>query len=272
MRAVLAALCLLALPALAANQKLYLKDGGYHIVREYEVKSDRVRFYSVERSAWEEMPVELIDLNRTKSEAEERQEKFTEEAKALAAEEKAERDLQAEIMKIPQDAGVYQLVNGELRVFKQAESKVQTKKGRSVLKAITPIPVVAGKGTLELEGDKSLHVINQATPEFYFQLERLERFALLRLTPKKGVRIVERLTFMPVTKEVIEEHDQVEIFRQQMTPGGLYKIWPMKPLEAGEYALVEYTEGELNIQIWDFSYQPGAPDWKRTVPLIIEKP
>ena len=272
MRAALAVLCLLSVPAFSANQRLYLKDGNYHIVREYEVKSDRVRFYSVERSAWEEMPLQLIDLTRTKSEAEERQQAFDEEAKILAAEEKAERDLQAEIMKVPQDAGVYQLVNGELRIFKQAESKIQTTKGRSVLKAITPIPVVTGKGTLELEGDKSVHVINQATPEFYFQLEKLERFAMLKLAPKKGVRVVERLTFMPVTKEVIEEHDQVEIFRQQLTPGGLYKIWPVKPLEPGEYALVEYTEGELNIQIWDFSYQPDGPDWKRTVPLIVEKP
>ena len=272
MRAALVVLCLLTIPAFAVNQRLYLKDGTYHIVREYEVKTDRVRFYSVERSNWEEMPLELIDLNRTKSEADERRKVLDEETKSLAAEEKAERDLQAEIMKIPQDAGVYQLLNGELRVFKLAESKVQTSKGRSVLKAIAPVPVVSGKGTLELEGAKSLHVVNQASPEFYFQLEKLERFALLKLTPKKGVRVVERLTFVPVTNEVVEEHDQVEIFRQQMTPGGLYKIWPVKPLEPGEYALVEYTEGELNIQIWDFSYQPGAPDWKRTVPLIVEKP
>jgi hypothetical protein len=33
---------------------------------------------------------------------------------------------------------------------------------------------------------------------------------------------------------------------------GLYKIWPMKPLEPGEYAVVEYTDGKVNLQIWDF--------------------
>ena len=37
----------------ALNIKLYLKDGGYHLVREYQVQSDRVRYYSVERSQWE---------------------------------------------------------------------------------------------------------------------------------------------------------------------------------------------------------------------------
>ncbi len=38
----LAILCLMALAALAANLKLYLKDGTYHVVREYKVASDRV--------------------------------------------------------------------------------------------------------------------------------------------------------------------------------------------------------------------------------------
>ena len=40
----------LAFAAWGANVKLYLKDGGYQLVREYQVQSDRVRFYSVERS------------------------------------------------------------------------------------------------------------------------------------------------------------------------------------------------------------------------------
>ncbi|MBM3787935.1 MAG: hypothetical protein FJW30_26605, partial [Acidobacteria bacterium] len=53
----------LALPG--ANVKLYLKDGNYHLAREYSVLADRVRFYSVERSDWEEIPVELVDLKKT---------------------------------------------------------------------------------------------------------------------------------------------------------------------------------------------------------------
>jgi hypothetical protein len=272
MRTGVAVLCLLASALLAANQKLYLKDGNFHVVREYEVKSDRVRYYSVERGDWEEIPLALVDLDRTKAETQQRQKALAEETKILAAEDKAERDLQAEVMKIPQNPGVYQLINGELRVYKVAESKVRTNKGRSILKAIAPVPVVAGKGTLELDAEKSLNIINQASPEFYFQLEKQERFALVKLEPKKGVRVVERLTFIPVSKETVEERDEVEIFRKQMTPDGLYKIWPQKPLEPGEYALIEYTDGELNPQIWDFSYQPGAPDWKRTTPLIVEKP
>jgi hypothetical protein len=32
----------------------------------------------------------------------------------------------------------------------------------------------------------------------------------------------------------------------------LYKIWPEHDLEPGEYALVQYTETKVNVQVWDF--------------------
>ena len=84
---------------------------------------------------------------------------------------------------------------------------------------------------------------------------------MVKLTPKRtakgGIRIVENLTFMPVTKEVVEEPVMVETFQLQLAPGGLYKIWAKEPLPAGEYALIEYTAGKLNVQVWDFAIQPA---------------
>jgi hypothetical protein len=76
------------------------------------------------------------------------------------------------------------------------------------------------------------------------------------MKPKKGFRIVQAWEIVPVTKELIETQDDVEIFRKQVEEG-LYKIWPMQPLEPGEYAVVEYTAGKGNIQTWDFAYVPG---------------
>jgi hypothetical protein len=71
------------------------------------------------------------------------------------------------------------------------------------------------------------------------------------------VRVVEKLTTIPVTKEVVEEPEEVEIFRKQLAPDGLYKIWPQNPLEPGEYAVVQFEPGKLDIQVWDFAYKTG---------------
>jgi hypothetical protein len=254
MRKYLPALLVLVFTAWAANLKLYLKNGGYHIVREYQVQSDRVHFYSVERSQWEDIPVDLVDLKRTETEVAERQTQLAKDAQAVAEEEKATRDLARETRRIPQDPGVYWLEGNQARVIKVAQSTIHTNKGRSILKALSPIPIVPGKGTLELEGAHSANVFTDPEQELYIQLAETERFGIAKLTSKGAVRIVENLTFMPVTKEVIEEPTLVETFQKQLADG-LYKIWPKQPFEPGEYAVVEYSEGKLNIQIWDFAIQ-----------------
>jgi hypothetical protein len=47
-----------------------------------------------------------------------------------------------------------------------------------------------------------------------------------------------------------------------LAPGGLYKIWAKEPLRPGEYAVVQYTLGTLNIQVWDFGIKPGNASGK----------
>jgi hypothetical protein len=229
-----------------------LKDGGSHVVREYQVQTDRVHFYSVERSQWEDIPLDLVDLKRTESEAAARKEKLDEDAKTMAEEEKAEREISKEVSRIPQDPGVYWLMGNEVQVMKAAESTVHTNKGRSILKRLAPIPVVTGKGTLELQGANSLNVFKDPEQEFFIQLSDPERFGIAKLTPKGAVRIVENLTWMPVVNEVVEEPTMVETLRKQLADG-LYKIWPKEKLPPGEYAVVEYTESKLNMQVWDFA-------------------
>src|ERR1019366_1341096 len=154
------------------------------------------RYYSVERSQWEEKPLDLVDLKRTESEMAERQTQLSEETKAGAEEEKAVR---------------------------------------------------------ELHGLHSPNILGNPEQEFYIQLSAEERFGIVKLTPEHGIRIVEKITIVQVTKEVIEEPIEVQVFRKQMTQDGLYKLWPMKPMSPGEYAVVQYTPGKTNMQVWDFA-------------------
>jgi hypothetical protein len=246
-------LLLLTATVFAANFKLYLKDGTFHVVREYKVEGDRVRYYSVERSDWEEIPVELLDLKRTESENAARTAKLEAEAKIMSEEDKVRREQEKEIMKIPQDPGAYMVENNQLRIFRVAESKVHNNKGRSVLKVLSPIPLVSGKATIELDNAHSTNVVKDSRPEIYLQLSADERFGIIKLTPKGEVRIADRLNIVPVTKEVIDDVDEVPIFRKQLTDNLLYKIWPEQAMENGEYAVVQFTPGKTNMQIWDFA-------------------
>jgi hypothetical protein len=253
---VLLVFLLAAVVAFAADFRLYLKDGTYHMVREYQVNGDRVRFYSVERSEWEEIPLTLADLKRTESENRDRDEAIKKDAAELAAEEKFERDQREERERIPVDTGVYRVEGGQVKTIKQAESKSVSKKSRSILKAVSPIPVVSGKSTVELDGEHSANLVADPRPEFYIRLAQDERFGIVKMMPKKGVRVVQQWELVPVSKELIEKQQDVDVFRKQVGDG-LYKIWPMQPLEPGEYAVVEYTAGKGNVQTWDFACRPA---------------
>src|ERR1700688_1932926 len=187
-----------ALSLSAANFKLYRKDGGYHIVREYQVEGDRVKFYSVERGDWEEMPASLVDFKRTDAESSARKEVLDRHAKEISEEDAAAQELRKEIMKIPQDPGVYKLEDDKLRIFNLADASVHDNKRRTVLKALSPIPTVAGKSTLETPNEHSENIIREDRPEFYIQLSLEDSFAMVKLTPQKGFRIIERITVEPV--------------------------------------------------------------------------
>jgi hypothetical protein len=237
----------------AANIKLYLKEGGYQLVREYQVLEDRVKFYSVERSQWEEIPVEMVDLKRTKTEAAAREEKLEKDAKSLTQEEEDRKALRKEISRIPQDPGVYWLDKDDLHIMKAAESTMHTNKGRTALRIITGTKMIDGKATIEIQGEHSQNIFTDPQQEFYIQLSESQAFGIVRVAGGKNVRIVEDLTINGMTNETSEAMNTQEIIIQELAKGGLYKIWAQSPLNVGEYAVVEYTLGKMNIQIWDFA-------------------
>jgi hypothetical protein len=255
----LLALCFLAS---AENVKLYMRDGSDQLVREYHVEGDRVRFYSLDRDDWEEVPAALVDLDKTKAEIKSHADEIRAEADAEAAEKKAERTARKEVASVPADPGVYLIEEqptgpSKLTPMKVGESKVVTNKRRSILKAISPVPLVPGKATLELDGQHSSQGTANRSPEFYIRLSDEERFGIARLSEHKSNRVVEKLTIQPVVNETTQEPDLVEVFRQQVADG-LFKIWPQKPLDPGEYAVVQYSIDKLDMQVWDFFIAPGT--------------
>jgi hypothetical protein len=255
-------LFVLCLAGNAANFKLYFKDGSDQLVREYKIENDHLNFYSIDRDEWEEVPLSIVDLDKTKAEIKARADAIHADAAAQDAEDKAERAARKEVASVPMEPGVYLIEEqpsgpSKLTAFKVGESKVVTNKRRSLLKAISPVPLVPGKATLELDGPHASQGTANRNPEFYIRLSEDERFGIVRMGEHKGNRVVEKLTIQPVINDTVQEPDLVGVFRQQVADQ-LFKIWPQKPLDPGEYALVQYSVDKIDMQVWDFFIAPGT--------------
>lgn len=240
--------------------KLYLKDGSYHAVREYQVQQDRIRYYSTERGEWEEIPTELVDLEKTERERKAKNEQATISSREQDEEDKAEREQRREIASIPMETGAYYKQNGKIKALPQAEYQVITSKKRRTLQVLSPVPLVPGKASVVIKGEHSSFEVTDDRPDFFLRLEKQERFGIVTLTPRKGMRVVEDISIVPVTKESVEQPKEIDTFQQELA-SGLFRIWPQKTLAPAEYALVEFSDKQdaqdTELLVWDFAVKPG---------------
>ena len=236
--------------------KLYLKDGDYHLIREYQVQGDRIRYYSTERGDWEEIPKELVDLDKTERQRKARTEEAAKEAQEQDEEEKAQREQRRQIAASPVDVGAYYQDGDQVKALKMADYQVVTNKKRKTLQVLSPIPLIPGKASVVLQGEHSKFSVREDRPSFYMRLAKQERFGIIRLAPKKNLRVVENISIQPVVKIAVEDKKQMDTFQQELAEG-LYRVWPEKPLAPGEYALVEYedkeTKDDIELLVWDFA-------------------
>jgi hypothetical protein len=266
-------LLLLAVSASAATVRLYLKDGSYQIVREYQVvpgepgQPDRVKYLSAERSGdWEEIPFDLVDLDRTKKVIAEHETHLALEARLDAEEDNAIRAEKRRAASVSEDPGAYYIDGEMLEALEQADVTVVSDKTRTLLRTLSeiavvvlgqgrnpPTPLVSNKSTFEVQGvAASFRIENQEQPEFFFRLAQTQDgFTLVKLSPKGNSRIVETVFIAPVTNELSAKREPIPTFTKQHGET-LYKIWPEKSLPPGEYALIEFEDARGILQVWDF--------------------
>jgi hypothetical protein len=220
------------------------------------VQGDRVRYFSTERGDWEEIPKDLVDLDKTEKQRKAKSAEMVRQAREQDEEEQAERAMRKEIEAIPMESGGYFKENDQVRALKLSDYQIVTDKKRRALTVISPIPLIPGKATVVIKGEHSPFVMKEDRPEFYLRLAKEEKFGIIRLTPKKNVRVVENVSIVPRVNQAYEERKQMDTFEQQLM-GNLFKVWPEKPLTPGEYALMEFSEAddqeEINLMIWDFA-------------------
>lgn len=173
----------------AARQRLILKDGSYQVVSRYEVRTDRVRFVSVERAdGWEELPADLVDWGATERWNNEHAPGAKPDPDSPAAQEAAELDRQAAAaraaeaarspevapgLRLPDESGVWALDSygnvPQLVQIHQSDGDLDTDTGHTVKAA--PIPGGGARDLIRLGGYKAAISFHVARPVFFIALD-----------------------------------------------------------------------------------------------------
>jgi len=250
-----------------AGIKLFLKDGSYQVVKSYEVRNDRVRYYSLERSAWEEIPASFVDLEATRRAQQEQataNQKVLEEVREM---EKQHFDLPensgfevAPGIRLPKEEGIF-VFDGQ-RVIRLAPSPgemVKDKKRMALLLAL-PAPVLKNRSFVVLPEAKAAVRLQTKAPTFYVQLgdTSAPQWEIISLKSGKENRIVERVEWRGGKGEGNEVRTTVEAERAELSPR-LISLKPLRELAPGEYALGECVGNTLNLDVWDFGVEKPPP-------------
>src|SRR5580658_2239834 len=227
------------------GKKLVLKDGSFQLVRNYEKNGDRVRYFSVERGAWEEIPASLVDWDATKK-AETADDKTSEalltkvhiQESAAKAETPVDVDASLTVAPgvfLPDGEGMFAFEGKSIKKIEQAGSQINVDRKNVVKQVLSPIPIVPSKHYIELPGTKAPVRLTSGVPEFYLrevatdperdsallrtrrQSESGPEVALVRTQVKGGKRRLESVRSM-FGQTISEDLNEVAIQRWEVAP------------------------------------------------------
>jgi hypothetical protein len=261
---------------LPRGKKLVLTDGSFQVVREYQREGDRVRYYSLERSAWEEIPATLVDWPATqKAEADQQaqQDELARKVKeaataALAKEIDVDASLQIKPgLFLPDKKGFFVLDGNQITVMDLSKTETHTDKGRAVEKALSGVSIIPTKQNVEILGKRAMLRVHSSEPEFYFRPDdgREPQLSLMRVEVKGDNRAM-----MTTSTNIVgtQSYKRAEI---PMTPWdaarGVYRFTVDQPLPQGEYAILEMLQdGGVANFVWDFGVDAQSTGGKPKKP------
>ncbi len=271
-----------AVTAPARGKKLVLRDGNYHLARSWERQGDRVRFYSIERSAWEEIPAGLVDWAATEAAAKEAQVRLADSQERLTtlrqAQLAAEVDVDSSLevapgLFLPEEDGLYVLqcqppdpnrpelppsARCLVLLLTQINAESRVDKGRVLAQILSPIPVSGRRRVIAAGKAAALRLANPS-PEFFIRTvdAREPELELIRARVKGNNREIEVVS-VNIVGEKQHEYKSMPVQRWQMAKG-VYRLTLGETLTPGEYVLAEFLPGEgLNLYVWDFGVDPPA--------------
>ena len=255
-------------PGLPRGKKLMLTDGSYQLVREYQVNGDRVRYYSLDSSQWEEIPASMIDWDATKKVAAEDAERdaalLSKVHRSEVAHAAVPLDIDASLEVAPgvflppgQNLFVYD-GKSSLIVLPQAETDSRISKSRLIEQVMVPIPVIPTRHSISIQGAHAKLRIMQGRPEFYIRVadRRQPQLVLIRAKPQKDARHVENLD--QIFDMSSEKRDSVPMQRWDIAKG-VFRFTLGQTLPPGEYAIAEMVRDEgAGLYVWDFGVDAAA--------------
>jgi hypothetical protein len=286
------ALLLVSSPASAQHlaKRIILKDGSYQLATKYEVKGDRVRYYSAERGEWEELPNSLVDWPATEKYEKDRAAgapppEAVEMDQELEAERKADEAKSPPVapgLRLPAEGGVFLLDNfqgqAQLAEIQQNGGEINKNMKGNILRAAIN-PIASSKQTIELQGAHAKIQAHVTNPTLYVNIAQdtevspeqpqktayaakpLDplRFRIARMQTKQDKRIVGAIKIAVYGK--VSQQQTLVPAKDEVIPGSSWvKITPDEPLKPGEYAVVEMLGDEgMNLFVWDFGVNPTAP-------------
>ena len=263
---------------IAPGKKLILKDGTYQVVREYQRNGDRVRYFSLERGDWEELPAAIVDWEATAKEEAAGQKAANALADKVHAQEEAKRmdnvaDIDASLQVgqgafLPQADGLYVVEGKSVRYIPQAVAGTKTDKLRTVEQVLSPVPIVPGKQKVYLAGEHATLRLKTISPEFYLRepppdpdrvsaIETSSRpgesgpeVVLIRAKPLHNGRQLESIQTL-FGQKINADLNEVAIQRWEVAPH-VYRFTLGEALNPGEYVLAQILPDGLNFFVWDF--------------------
>jgi hypothetical protein len=174
------ALVLSALSAVAQQnpQRLILKDGSYQTATKWELKGNRVRYYSAERYTWEELPNDLVDWPATNRYNSERESDRSRSVEQVAKEDEAaqiDTPMVAPGLRLPDGGGVFLLdsyQNGpQLIELSQESGEINKHMGHNILRAAINPLALSSKQTIELKGARARTQAHLTQPTLYASVD-----------------------------------------------------------------------------------------------------
>ncbi|MBZ5656443.1 MAG: hypothetical protein LAO56_14335 [Acidobacteriia bacterium] len=172
------------IPATAQTlaKRIILKDGSFQSVTKYEIKGERVHYFSAERGEWEDVPKSLVDWDATEKYEQGRlQGAPAPEAiqldKELEAEQKAEDARSPHVapgLRLPDDGGIFLLDTfqnePQLAELQQSGGELNKNMKTNILRA-TINPLASAKQTIELPGEHAKIQSHTSVPSIYINVE-----------------------------------------------------------------------------------------------------